>query len=282
MHFLITVALHPEARPLIAHFGLKQDTTAHAVPIFHRDNVSLAVSGVGRLKSAIATTYLLSRVSAPDKIGLLNIGIAGHTQIPNTGPVEIGDLFLVHKIAEQATGHTFYPDMLVQVHLPESVLTTVDRPLDQSDGMEVEAGLVDMEAAGFYQAAAAFLAPHQIHCIKVVSDFLEVQRFDKAMVSHLIEQRLTDIDRIIAAQNTVAEASSDILNEADRSMMNHLNRCLRLTVSQHKMLTDTVRTYKLHTGKALPDLTAFTQTVVTTRQEGKDRIERLGQLLMVK
>jgi hypothetical protein len=109
-----------------------------------------------------------------------------------------------------------------------------------------------------------------------------VQRFDKAMVSHLIEQRLTDIDRIIAAQNTVAEASSDILNEADRSMMNHLNRCLRLTVSQHKMLTDTVRTYKLHTGKALPDLSAFTQTVVTTRQEGKDRIERLGQLLMVK
>ena len=106
MRLLITVALHPEARPLITHFGLKQDTTSHAVPIFHRENHALAVSGVGRLKSAIATTYLLSRISSLDDVILLNIGIAGHTQVPKAGSVELGDLFLVHKITEQATGHT--------------------------------------------------------------------------------------------------------------------------------------------------------------------------------
>lgn len=282
MSVLITVALHPEARPLITHFGLKQDTASHAVPIFHRDDLFLTVSGVGRLKSAIATTYLLSRISSFDDVILLNIGIAGHTQASDAGAIGLGDLFLVHKITEQATGHTFYPDMLIQTKIAESVLTTVDRPLARSNDMEIESGLVDMEAAGFYQAAATFLAPHQIHCIKLVSDFLEVQRFDKAWISHLIDQKLSDIDRIITAQTTVAETISDILNEADLMMMDYIGRCLRLTASQHKMLTDTARTYKLHTGAALPDLSVFTQTVVTTKQEGKERIERLRHLLMVK
>jgi adenosylhomocysteine nucleosidase len=282
MRLLITVALHPEARPLITHFGLKQDTTSHAVPIFHRENHALAVSGVGRLKSAIATTYLLSRISSLDDVILLNIGIAGHTQVPKAGSVELGDLFLVHKITEQATGHTFYPDMLVKSPIAESVLTTVDRPLDRSDNMKIESGLVDMEAAGFYQAAATFLAPHQIHCIKIVSDFLEVQRFDKAWISTLIGQRLSDIDHIIAADQTVTLAPSDILDRADLQIIEQLNRKLRLTASQHKMLTDTARAYKLHTGKTLPDLSAFTQIAVTTKQEGKDRIERLRQRLMVK
>lgn len=280
MPLLLTVALHAEARPLISHYNLKQDTASHAVPIFFRDDMFLAVSGVGRIKAAIATTYLLSKQSAFDDVFLINIGIAGHTQKPDDGPTALGDLFLVNKITEHATGRTFYPDMLVQTGLAEAALTTLDKPLDRSDGVEVEDGLVDMEAAGCWQAAAAFLSPHQIHCMKVVSDFLEIKRIDKAWINEIIALRLADVDRIFDACRTVTAAATDVLTEADRTLLDQLCRCLRLTASQHKILTDAARACKLHTNRALPDLSAFTQTTVHTRQEGKEHLEQIRRRLM--
>ncbi len=280
MPILLAVALHPEARPVIERFRLKQDAS-FALPVFRRDEVWLAVTGTGRMKSAIATTHLVTQVENGENAIFFNLGIAGHTQKAGEGPVEVGDRFLVNKISEQGTGRSFYPDLLARTPLAESSVTTVERPLDRADADGVEPGLVDMEAAGFYQAAAAFLPPHRIGCVKVVSDHLETPRLDKNRVGELIAGALDEFEETIAAYRTVSDGGRDVLTDADVRIVEHIRSRLRLTASRHRMLSDLVRAYKLHTGSDMPDLSTFTRVTVKTKQEGDAQFERIRDILSV-
>lgn len=284
MPVLLAIALHAEARPVIERFRLKQDTSS-GLPVFRRDEVWLIVTGAGSMKSAIATacllTRLLNRVERDEDTVLFNLGIAGHTQEEEEGPVSVGDGFLANKITERSTGRSFFPDLLARTPLAESVVTTVERPLDRADAGTVEPGLADMEAAGFYQAAATFLPPHRIGCVKVVSDHLETRRFDKNRVSELIAGALDEFEATVAAYRSIDDGGPDVLTDADLQLVQDIRDRLRLTASRHRMLSDLARYYKLHTGSDLPDLTRFTQISVNTRQEGDAQFERLRDILSV-
>lgn len=280
MSVLLAIALHAEARPVIERFRLKQDGSCD-LPVFRRDEVWLAVTGTGRMKSAIATTSLLSRVGRDEDAVIFNLGIAGHTQQAGEGPVKVGDRFLANRITEQSTGRSFYPDLLARTPLAESAVTTVDRPLERTDAGAVEPGLADMEAAGFYQAAATFLPPHRIGCVKVVSDHLETGRFDKDWIGGLIAGSLVEFEAAIAAYRSISDGGPDALSEADARVVSAIRNRLRLTASRHRMLSDLVRSYKLHTGSDLPDLTGFTHVSVKTKQEGEAQFERLRGVLSV-
>lgn len=280
MPILLAIALHPEARPVIERFRLKQDAS-FALPVFRRDEVWLAVTGTGRMKSAIATTHLVTQVEKGEYAVIFNLGIAGHTQNAGEGPVKVGDRFLVSKILERGTGRAFYPDLLARIPLSESPVTTVERPLDRADADGVEPGLVDMEAAGFYQAAAAFLPPHRIGCVKVVSDHLETRRLDKNRVGELIAGVLDEFEETIAAYRTFSDGGGDVLTDTDARVIGDIRGRLRLTASRHRMLSDLVRAYKLHTGAAMPDLSQFTRITVRTKQEGDAHFERLRDILSV-
>ena len=280
MPVLLAITLHAEARPVIDRFRLKQDASS-GLPVFRRDDVWLTVTGTGSMKSAIATTHLITQVEKGENTVIFNLGIAGHTQQAGEGPVSVGDPFLVNKITERSTGRFFFPDMLARTPLAESPVTTVDRPLDRADAGGVEPGLVDMEAAGFYQAAAAFLPPHRIGCVKIVSDHLETRRLDKRRVSELIAGSLEAFEETIAAYRKVSDGGQDVLTDADVRTVERLRSRLRLTASRHRMLADLVRSYKLHTGSDVPDLSKFTRVTVKTKQEGDAQFERLRGILSV-
>ncbi len=280
MPVLLAIALHAEARPVIERFRLKQDASS-GLPVFRRDEIRLTVTGTGSMKSAIATTCLLARVERDEDTVLFNLGIAGHTQQAEKGPVSVGDRFLANKITERSTGRSFFPDLLARTPLAESVVTTVERPLDRADAGTVEPGLADMEAAGFYQAAATFLPPHRIGCVKVVSDHLETRRLDKNRVGELIAGALDEFEATVAAYRSIADGGRDVLTGADLQLVEDIRGRLRLTASRHRMLADLARSYKLHTGSDLPDLTRFTLVTVNTRQEGDAQFERLRDLLAV-
>ena len=280
MPVLLAIALHAEARPVIERFRLKQDASS-GLPVFRRDEIRLTVTGTGSMKSAIATTCLLARVERDEDAVLFNLGIAGHTQQAGKGPVSVGDRFLANKITERSTGRSFFPDLLARTPLAESVVTTVERPLDRADAGTVEPGLADMEAAGFYQAAATFLPPHRIGCVKVVSDHLETRRLDKNRVGELIAGALDEFEATVAAYRSIDDGGQDVLTGADQQLVEDIRGRLRLTASRHRMLTDLARSYKLHTGSDLPDLTRFTHVSVNTRQEGDAQFERLRGILSV-
>ncbi len=280
MPILLVTALHAEARPVIERYRLKQDAS-FALPVFRRDETWLTVTGTGRMKSAIATTFLITKTEKREKAVIFNLGIAGHTQAAGEGPVTVGDRFLAHKITEQGTGRSFYPDLLARTPLEESAVTTVDAPLDRADAGGMDPGLVDMEAAGFYQAAAAFLPPHRIGCVKVVSDHLDVRRFDKNQVGTLIAASLEGFEETITAYRDLSDGGADVLSDTDTEVVEQIRNRLRLTASRQRMLVDLVRAYKLHTGSEVPDLSGFTRVTVKTRQEGDAHFEQLRSILSV-
>ena len=47
-------------KPLISLFNLKKDNTYTKFQVFSNENIKLIISGTGKIKSAIALTYLIS------------------------------------------------------------------------------------------------------------------------------------------------------------------------------------------------------------------------------
>jgi len=271
----ITTALQAEARPLIDHYRLKQDTESHALRVYRSRDVILVVGGVGKIKSAIATSVLLSAHSERCGIFALNIGIAGAFDDGSGPSCEIGDFFLVNKLVDQSSGRAFFPDLLAKVSCRETLLTTVERPLDRREGITIDRGLVDMEGTGFFQAAATFVGPHQVAVLKIVSDFLEVGRFDKNWVSDLVSARLNEIDEIRDAHAVLLGEDYDSLGSSEHELLDRIRGNLRLTFTQYKILTEQARAYKLATNNPLPDLASFLSLTVTNKNDRKQHLDRI-------
>ncbi|MBT5873863.1 MAG: hypothetical protein HOH43_10610 [Candidatus Latescibacteria bacterium] len=276
----IVTALQAEARPLISHFGLKQDTTCHALRVYRSDRITLVVSGTGKVKSAIATTGVLQPVAETSRAIVLNLGISGASNLKGDQACEIGDGFLVNRLFDYSSGRSYYPDMLARCECPEAMLTTVDRPLDSKDDISVPDGLVDMEGSGFFEAAATFCGPHQIALYKVVSDFLQVEKLDKEWVSDLISAHIPRLESICDSYQAIVHEEYDVLSDEDRNLLRRVRDNLRLTVSQFKILTESARFCKLESGNPLPDLSPYFTVSVSGKHEGKQHFERIRERLL--
>ena len=153
----LVTALPVEARPLIDYFRLKklEDTV---FPIFENRNVRLIVSGIGKVSSASAVSYLQGRFL--DDAVWINVGFSGHLDS------SIGSAYLVHKISDHTFRESFYPTFLKKPPFPTHALYSFDHPVrDYPKDL-----LVDMEGFGFYLAANRFTSIEFVHCFKIVSD----------------------------------------------------------------------------------------------------------------
>ena len=75
MNFVI--ALQAEARPLIKSLKLTKRTGKTPFPVFESHYHRLVISGIGEIKSAAATGYLLGLFTAKPE-AIINLGLAGH------------------------------------------------------------------------------------------------------------------------------------------------------------------------------------------------------------
>ncbi len=166
------VALLPEARPWITHFGLTLDPRAEAFKVYCSarasnsqpaaapPDVALIVAGPGKVNAAAATSYLHWAAGAPRHAVWLNVGIAGHRT------AELGQLVWGHKIGDLATGGNWYPPRVFRTRCATSEIVTVDRV----EHTFTTPAAYDMEAAGFYPTACRFATAELVHCFKVISD----------------------------------------------------------------------------------------------------------------
>ncbi|WDC84243.1 hypothetical protein PL321_18820 [Caloramator sp. mosi_1] len=77
----ISTAMYVEAQELIKKFGLKRDNSINKFEVFKNDEVTLIITGVGKVRSAVALTYLLSRQQVNDKDVYINFGVCGTRDI---------------------------------------------------------------------------------------------------------------------------------------------------------------------------------------------------------
>ncbi len=201
------IALAAEARPLLDRWKFTQLESA-PFPLYYceQQNYFLVVSGMGKVRSAAATSYLASKIiplraqATPPTIWI-NFGTCGHHNYP------LGQGLLVHKIIDISNGNNYYP-----LRLPYSASATIechatsqreyprqgggvdmadgidggnnmnggngdgggsidgDDKLSDPAGIKIDTNIIDMESAGFFPTACLFSPNELVHLYKVVSD----------------------------------------------------------------------------------------------------------------
>jgi hypothetical protein len=165
----ITTAMQPEARSLIAGLGLKKNHCITRFRVYESPECALIVSGTGKVRSAVATTFLLTHYRASREDFWVNVGVCGAAE-PGA---EAGSLFLINRIRDHETRRELFPDILYEHDFAEEAIETFSAPVASAENADFETRLVDMEASGAFEAARFFLPPHRAAMIKVVLDCLE-------------------------------------------------------------------------------------------------------------
>ena len=168
----IISAFYKEVAPIIKYYNLKKENSPFE--IFKSDEIIVIISGIGKLNSAIVTTYLLSNYEIDFCI---NFGIAGSSKF------KVGEIFMINKINKK-----LYPDILYSHPFKETFIECFDKI--KTDG---EFNLVDMESEGFFKAATKFMPLENIFIIKIVSDNLVCFRPDDNFMNNLISPHLKNI-----------------------------------------------------------------------------------------
>jgi len=221
---LIVVALPVEARPLVSSLNLK----FHSHGEYRNDEFTLIVTGVGRISSAISTTKAFSLND--DYVSVLNFGLCG-SRNPETN---IGEMRYVNRIREVCTGRDFFPDPLIAHEWKESAIQCHDQPVQDPNIMDFDpfAEIVDMESAGFFQAATLFLPVHSIHCIKVVSDHLDTSRKSAKDIEELINNRVSEISKYLRQISQSITAPKPKIPTHFQSSIDEIAKSWRLTKTQ--------------------------------------------------
>lgn len=159
-HVFIVCALACEAAPLISHYRLKGDSNRSPFSFYEGESFSLIISGVGRIQTAAAVGYLQALSKHRSHPIWINVGIAGHRTMT------LGAGVLAHQIIDQASGHTYYPQFVVDRPVTTGVIMSVDKP-EQDYALDV---VYDMEASAFWQIASKMTTAEFVHAYKIISD----------------------------------------------------------------------------------------------------------------
>ena len=179
----ISTALELEAGPIIEKLNLKKNTDHHLYNVYTGGDFALIVSGVGKIASAMAATYMLTTLGVP--AFFVNTGIAA-------GDAGTG-IYLINSITDIGSGRSVYPSMLINMDLPEKPLLTSDSVIE--DHLIKPDFIYDMEGFGFYLAASKFMTNDRIVLIKYISDIGAIEgKVDR----EAIEKAITDNSSLAA------------------------------------------------------------------------------------
>ncbi len=241
----IFTALHCEAKPFIAHFKLKKDSSPHPFAIYRNETVVLTISGSGKVAMAAAVAYTMAVFSGAKKPVLLNAGIAGHRT------AELGTVFGANKITDADTGRNFYPQPIVGCDcetLPALTVSTVEN--DYRDD-----GLYEMEASAFYETACRFTTAELIQVFKTVSDNHResVEHIDAKKVTQWLEGSVKSIAKGIENLRELVKEQVVFPEEHYETLLAHHH----FSVSSRHQLKALLQRLHVLSGDKMPDLTAM-------------------------
>lgn len=264
----IVCALYNEAKPFIDFYGLKRYPGSKYFQVFSNDKVQLVISGIGKINSACAVSYLLSNRELKRSDIIINIGICGSRKR------KIGDAFIIDRIKDMDSGREYYPDMLVKNNFEEAYLETFSRIINN----EVIEDLCDMEGSGFIEAASKFLSPHQIQLVKVVSDAADGSTIAGENVAKLISESVENINEYIGDMQK-AYGDYELISDEEKGLVDDISQNLRLTACQMVQLKKAYREYKIKEGKKAEFLCEFLNVQVKVKNDAKKEFGRLIKML---
>jgi nucleoside phosphorylase len=268
MLFIVT-ALMIEAGPLIRHFGLKRDMASHIFPVYRNGDTVLIISGVGKVRCAMATTWLLA-TDKPDVHSLLlfNVGFCGAS--PENA---VGQLVMAGKVTDADSGRDFYPDIRRYDSVPLVALHCSSRRVTAGEGLAAQPGRpvwCDMESAGFMEAAGQFVSADRILIFKIVSDHLEPGLLDRSSLQRVMTGQMPALTQILQefAVNNVNDNLSVFPAELDAAVTLLIQK-QRFTDAMGRQLRQAVRRSYASGDEPLPVLHRAMNEAIRQKTEGK-------------
>ena len=197
----IFCAFYGECSGLIKHYNLKKRQTDkyYRFDVFENENqpVRIILTGQGSVMAAAAVSGAASFFGINAEDAIINVGTCA-------GDYEPGQVFICNKITEEATGRTFYPDMIYRHPFREAEAVSCARVKTSAEIREAgehrekeetdrSVQLYDMESAAIYQAGSYSYGPHQMFFLKVVSDHGEADGSFQKKTVYDFRTRLTEI-----------------------------------------------------------------------------------------
>ena len=231
-------AFYGECSGLIKHYNLKKRQTDkyYRFDVFENENqpVRIILTGQGSVMAAAAVSGAASFFGIKAEDAIINVGTCA-------GDYEPGQVFICNKITEEATGRTFYPDMILRSSLPERELVTAPVVIRKSiheyaNKDSHNMALYDMEAAAIYQAANLYVGPHRMGFIKVVSDNGDIEGltpdFIKGLMAGAVDEIASYVDMFVADTHDMcrAEESTQFTNQLCKDL--HCSKVMENQVRQ--------------------------------------------------
>lgn len=272
----IVTALQCEAQPLIERLRLKQAQKHKKWRAYRSDDTIVVVSGVGKIRAAMAVVWLIEAAEFAPAATLrtINFGSCGSA---NANLHPRGSLALMNRILDHGTGRVYYPDMLPQHGLTESGVETFDHPVTMD--AHPSQPLVDMEASGYFEAASLYLAPDQIYCLKIVSDHLEGGRIADAEVRASICQQWGAIEGFFRCVRRYQLAPADGCLVGDLELLDRVVDHLRLTKAQQDRLRRLAEAYCIRNRSTLEPLTPYTSIACKSKADATRHFDEICRLL---
>jgi nucleoside phosphorylase len=274
MNYIVT-ALAGEAIPIINTFKLKKEVSYSRYDVFRNDNIKLILSGVGKVKSSIATTYLLTKENPNPEDRIINFGICGSS----IKEYQTGKMFLINKINDQATGKNFYPETEFRHTFSEEKIMTFDKPVKIREWDNFPNCLVDMEASGFYEASSMFFHSHRIHLLKIVSDHLKGEKLTGSFVQGLVEKNMNLIKQLLLVSNRSVSKDASVLGEKDYEVFESVSNDLKLSTTQRFQVLDLIKGYKVRSGGDIDFLKSISKEKKNSKTENKKIFESIVEKL---
>lgn len=284
----IFTALYCEAQVLMKRLHLKKVVENTYFQQFANESsrILLTITGVGEIAAASAVSSVCTRRPPECQDFLLNIGICAGTTRPD-------GIYLIHKLVEQASGKTFYPDILYRHEFQEAGIVTGSVPWEKNSekstietfANESNMQLYDMEAAAVYQAGAYFFGPHQMIFLKVVSDTGETGKLSNEFVKQIMEKH---DDKICALIQQLSQINNQVAPDMQQAEISRKQWFGQLCADLHcsKTMCDLLRQSIHYAALAGIDYQAIAQKMYQehklpskSKREGKRRFEEFRQQL---
>lgn len=268
---IICTATYIEAEPFIKNFSLKKNLSEFKFQIFNNDYIRLLITGVGKIKSAIALTYLFTKYKSSSSDILINIGFCGS----RNKSYNLGQIFLCNKIIDHDTNKTYFTDILFKHPFKETSIDTCSSIIASNINLQGE--LVDMESSGIYESALTFIQPHEIFFIKIISDYLTS---DKLNIDILKDTLSKSSAKIISWINSIKEEfvfDDTILSPKNIQAIDNISNNLKLSCTLKNEFKQFAKYYVLQNND-FSKVLRYTENIhCKTKREGKIYLEKIKQ-----
>ena len=245
----ILTAMKAESDPLIEYFHLKK-VQEFNFPVFSNADLFLIGIGIGKKNIKSRIKSFMHSIDNLD-IQFINIGIAGGRKSIS----ELGEIYYIHKIIDESSRKSFYPDILLKHFFNERVLTTVEREIN--DGGKGYDTLVDMEASEIFRICEKFVPIQNLFFLKIVSDHMNFDNgkpgFEK--IKNFITPHIEIFEKYLVSCNNLRNLNSPILSIDEQNWIKGLAETLSLTKTQSLTITKIIKGYRLkNPNQSLPDI----------------------------